>query len=404
VSGERATKRSDPLANAAEQVRQLREQNLSRNTSTLTPLSGCAVRLGDKILINFSSNDYLDLASHPLVIASATEALAQYGASARASRLVAGTFPIHEELEAELAAFKGTESALVFSSGYLGSMGVIQALSRRADGSAVPIFFDRLAHASIVDGALSSGRSWRTFEHNDRDALERLLGHIPQSLSPRAIVVTEGVFSMDGDVAPLPDLFELCETHDALLVVDDAHGTGTMGPQGCGTISHFGLSDSRIVQLGTLSKALGSQGGFVAGARVLIELLINRARTFIFETALAPSCAAAALQALRIVRDESERVAQLQANARLLREKLGIAPSCTPIIPVILGSESAALHASSLVQAQGFLVPAIRPPTVPRGTSRIRITVSCSHTIQQIEKLATAIRTSQATQCSPKSP
>jgi 8-amino-7-oxononanoate synthase len=339
-------------------------------------------------VVNFSSNDYLGLSSHPQVIAAATEALNVYGAGARASRLVTGNSPVHEELEAELARFKGTEAALVFSSGYLANVGVIQVLSRRADGSTVPVFMDKLSHACIVDGALATGK-WRTFAHNDVGALRGLLEGARSAASPRALVVTEGVFSMDGDVAPIAELLALCQEFDALLVIDDAHGTGTIGDGGRGTLSHFGIAARpRVIQIGTLSKALGSQGGFVAASQVIVDLLINRARTFIFDTGLAPTAAAAALAALRVLQAEPGRVGRLQSKAAELRKLLGHPDRVTPIIPHIVGDAEAAVELSRRLLEAGYLVSAIRPPTVPPGTSRLRIAMSSEHEIGQLEGVA----------------
>lgn len=333
------------------------------------------------------------------MIAAAADAIARYGAGARSSRLVCGNLSVHEELETELAAFKRTEAALVFSSGYLANIGVIQALSQRADGSQVPVFFDRLSHACIVDGALATGRNWRTFAHDEAFQLGQQLARLPSRLSPRALVVTEGVFSMDGDMADLGRLLKVCQMYKSLLVVDDAHGTGTVGRNGRGTAAYFKITDSpRIVHVGTLSKSLGSQGGFVAASRSIIDLLINRARTFIFDTGLAPASAAAALQSLRILQQEPGRVLTLQKNARLLREQLlqpivhTLPAGQTPIVPVILGEPEHAVDASRELLHKGMFVGAIRPPTVPKGTSRLRITLSSAHTQEQIKALAAHVR------------
>lgn len=419
----------------------LREAVCAQGRDTTT------VDLGGRSLLNFSSNDYLGLSFHPRVVEAAREAASRWGTGSGASRLVCGSLDLHRELEEALARFKGSEAALVFSSGYLAALGVIQTLAVRRDGTTVPVFFDRLSHASMVDAARHCGAPWRTFAHNDPEALERLLkkysarrpgaaggggaagapGGVlsadPVPSVPAAVVITEGVFSMDGDMAPLPELLAMCERWGAVLVVDDAHGTGTVGPGGRGTVARFGLeaaSSPHLVQMGTLSKALGAQGGFIAGPAVLIRLLVNRARAFIYDTALAPPAAAAAREALRIVEEEPERIEALKSNARLLRGELpredapagtteaveeeegakatesvaGAAAESadeTPIIPVILGNAQKTVETSRRLREAGYLAVAIRPPTVPPGTSRLRLTVTAAHAPEQIRALAQAI-------------
>ncbi len=352
--------------------------------------------------LNFSSNNYLDLAAHPRVTAAAAAAATRFGAGSGGSRLITGSLLPHRELEDALAAFKGAEAALVFSSGYLANLGVLQALARRSDGSRVAVFFDRLSHACVVDGAQLSGAPWRTFPHND---LARLGQHLARAAaggkSPAAIVVTEGVFSMDGDLAPLAEMMSLCERHDALLVVDDAHGTGTIGPGGRGAAALAGICGPRVIHMGTLSKALGSQGGFIAGPAVLRDLLVNRARAFIFDTALAPPSAAAALEAVHVIVEEPERIGALARRSALLRVRLRehgftVPESPSPVVPVILGDAERTLRASAELRDRGFLVVAIRPPTVPRGTSRLRITVMASHTDEQVAALADAVAAAAA--------
>lgn len=296
---------------------------------------------------------------------------------------------VHDELEEALAHFKGTEASLVFSSGYMANLGVLQALSRRADGTSVPVYFDRLCHASIIDAVRLADSNWRTFRHNDVESLKWHLEKLPPAPFPRAVVITEGVFSMDGDFAPLAELHELCASHDAALVVDDAHGSGTVGPGGRGSIAAAGLTDAdNIIQMGTLSKALGSMGGYIAGPRVVIDLLINRARTFIFDTALAPACAAAAMKSLEIIVNEPGRVDALQRNVGQLREALSLPPSMSPIISIIVGSAESAMDVSTNLLAADQLVVAIRPPTVPAGSSRLRVTPMSAHTQAQMTKLA----------------
>lgn len=358
--------------------------------------NGSSRIVAGRSLLNFCSNDYLSLAFHPAVKAGAIDAIKKYGAGCMSSRLVCGTLPVHHELEQALAQFKNAEAALIFSSGYLACVGVIQALSVRADNSRVPVIFDRLAHASLVDGATHDRRNWRSFPHNDVASLQAVLEKLEIQEWPSAIVVTEGVFSMDGDVAPLRDMSELCARHNAILLVDDAHGTGVMGENGEGVVGMEGLSgEPHIVQIGTLSKALGSQGGFVVGPKVLRDLLVNTSRTFIFDTGLTPGAAGAALAALQIVNDEPGRLAKLRQNTLLFRSLLNRLDCnekySSPIIPILFREEEQALAAAGSLRTRGFLVAAIRPPTVPTGTSRLRVTISCAHKEEDIRRLAQVI-------------
>lgn len=350
----------------------------------------------DLPLLNFCSNDYLDLAHHPAVKSAAMDAVKEYGAGTGSSRLVSGTLPIHHQLEEALAELKGTESALVFSSGYMAAVGAVQALSRRSDDTLIPVIFDRLCHASLVDGAKQERRSWRSFPHNNLESLELLLRKDTVHEWPSALVVTEGIFSMDGDTAPLKELADLCAKYQALLLVDDAHGTGTVGEHGQGSLAAAGISSMpHVVQVGTLSKALGSQGGFVAGPAVLRSLLVNTARTFIFDTALAPGSCGAALAAVSLLKKEPQRLQRLHKNVDILRTLLNRKPcpgdALGPIVPVIIGVEGPAVAASRKLRAKGFLVPAIRPPTVPQGTSRLRITLSSAHKEEDVRRLGQTI-------------
>jgi 8-amino-7-oxononanoate synthase len=388
--------REDIWADARRQVRSLGDRKLARVINPLEGPAGPVARLGRE-LVNFSSNNYLDLSNDPRVRARVRACLEEFGCGAGGARLITGGMRLHEDLERHIARFKGAEAALVFSSGYLANLGIVQALSARADGTRVPLFFDRLAHASIVDAVMASRSPWRSFVHNEPEALGSMLRKLPAAGGgvPRALVFTEGVFSMDGDIAPLPALLELCEQHDAVLVVDDAHGLGTVGPGGRGAVAHQGIDGSRnLVHMGTLSKALGSMGGYVAGTDELRELLVNRARAFVFDTALAPMCTAAADEALTIIEEEPSRVEALQRNARYLRRALEIhaEDDASSIIPVMVGEADDALRTSRLLRERGFLVVAIRPPTVPQKTSRLRVSVMSSHTESQMDALAAAVR------------
>ena len=319
--------------------------------------------------LDLASNDYLGLSRQPEVIEAAQNAAAQFGAGARASRLVSGQFSLVEELEIALAKFKNTEAALVFSSGYAANLGAIAALSN----AQTALFCHKRNHACLLDGcraAQNGGASLRFFESNQK--LRDLLG---KSQAKRKTVVIDGVFSVDGDVCDLPAILEIAREFDALILLDDAHGTGTMGKLGRGTGEHFGLCDKRIVTIGTLSKALGSQGGFVAGPRVLIDFLINSARTFIYSTGLNPPAVGAALKSLRIIQCEPQRVEKCREHARFLAENLGfkIQLQPSPILTIPMESSGFALEFSQKLLENGLWCPAIRPPTV--ASARLRIGV-----------------------------
>lgn len=313
-------------------------------------------------VVSFASNDYLGLAAHPKVRAAAITAIERFGAGSMASRLIVGTRSLHRDLESEIAQWKRTPSALVFSSGYAANLGVLTTLGEQD----VTLFSDELNHASIIDGCRLAKARTLVYRHLDLDHLQTLL----RQTSGRKIVVTESVFSMDGDSAPLPALARLCVEQGALLVLDEAHAV--LGPK-----FDSSLRDLQVLHVGTLSKTLGSLGGFVAGSSRLIELLVNRARTFIFTTGLSPADTAAALAALQVC--ESEEGDRLRARLRSLIDMLRPGhPSA--IVPVILGEDSAALAAAAQLREVGIHVPAIRPPTVPKGTSRLRVALSASHT------------------------
>ena len=345
---------------------------------------GPSVRFDGRDVILLSSNDYLGLATHPLVIQAAVQATEQYGAGAGASRLICGTLPPHQKLETTLARFKGTDAALVYGSGYLANLGTIPALVEKQG----VIFADRLCHASLIDGCRLSGADVRVFRHNDAGHLELLLKR--RRVNRPTLIVTDGLFSMDGDLAPLPDLASLAERYGATLYVDDAHGTGVMGATGRGTLEHFHVEDRIPFHMGTLGKALGSSGAYVAGSDEFVRYLINRSRPFMFSTAPAPGSMAAAAAALEIVRTEPDRRTRLWANRHRLDEglrRLGFRLTATvsPILPVLVGSAEQALTFADALLAQGVFAPAIRPPTVPDATSRIRVTITSEHTAEQID-------------------
>lgn len=345
-------------------------------------------------VLSFCSNDYLGLASHPALIAAVQEAAAEAGIGGGASHLITGHHRLHHQLEDMLAEFVGLPRALFFSTGYMANLGVIAALVGRGDA----IFADRLNHASLNDGAVLSRADLHRYAHNDVAALEKQLA---QSNAKRKLVVADAVFSMDGDIAPVPDLLALCARHDAWLMLDDAHGFGVLGEQGQGTLAHFGVKSPRIIYMATLGKAAGVSGAFVAGEPALIEYLIQRARTYIYTTAMPPVVAAAVLAALPVIREESARRVQLQRLIATLRgglhlHKWRLDPSITPIQPLIVGSNDDASRASASLRERGILVPAIRPPTVPQGTARLRITLSAAHTAEDVARLVDALHAAES--------
>jgi glycine C-acetyltransferase/8-amino-7-oxononanoate synthase len=369
----------------------LARRSLLRRLRTIDSAPGAEVELDGHRVLLFSSNNYLDLAAHPRVTEAAINAIRRYGVGAGASRLVSGSLRPHRELEERLAAFKREEAALVFSTGYQANLGLIPTLAGDRD----VLYVDRLCHASLIDACRLCEAPLRVYRHRDHAHLARLL---QQGRPPRpALIITDGVFSMDGDLAPLPELCKAAEQAGATLVVDDAHGTGVMGTDGRGTVEHYGLEGRAIVQMGTLSKALGGMGGFVAGSRDLIEYLVNRARPFIYTTALPPAMAAAAAAALDVIEAEPERRARLWSLRDLLHEgvrRIGFdtLDSRSPIIPLLVGDADQALALSDQLLAHGVYAPAIRPPTVPAGTSRIRMSVTAGHTPAQIDHVLDVLK------------
>jgi 8-amino-7-oxononanoate synthase len=341
-------------------------------------------------LIDFSSNDYLGLARHPALSAAMSDCAARCGAGSGASHLVSGHGEEHARLEEELAAFTHRERALLFSTGYMANLAVIGALAGRGER----VLLDRLCHASLIDGARLSGAALERYAHADAAAAERVLAADP---APTALIATDGVFSMDGDLAPLPQLAQLARGENAWLVVDDAHGLGVMGATGRGVLEHFGLDEQAAPLLvGTLGKAFGSFGAFVAGPADLIEFLMQKARTYRYTTALPQPVAAATRAALRLVQAEGWRRERLHAltarfRAAALAAGLPLSPSPSPIQPVLLGSAAAALAAQEALAQCGFWVVAIRPPTVPPGSARLRITLSAAHTEAQVDALVAAL-------------
>lgn len=374
-----------------EKLRLLHDRSLLRTLTPLESATGPSVRHGGREVILLSSNDYLGLATHPEVMEAAIAATKRYGTGSGASRLVSGTLPPHAHLEATLARFKGTEAALLFGAGYLANLGVIPALL----GKSGLILADRLCHASVIDACRLSQADFRVFRHGDCEHVEVLLRR--RTTDRPTLIITEGVFSMDGDLAPLPDLVSLAERYGAMLYVDDAHGTGIMGVTGRGTVEHFDLERRIPFQIGTLSKALGSHGAFLVGTRDLVQYVINSARPFIFTTALPPAVAAASSAALTVIDREPERRARLWSNRQRFFDGLKalgcrLTPTASPILPVLIGDAARASTFAERLLARGVYAAAIRPPTVPDGTSRIRFTVTSEHTTDQLDEALHALR------------
>lgn len=373
---------------AAEELAALEDAGLRRKLRRLAPSPGAQIEWQGRSLQNFSSNDYLGLSTSEELKAAMTAAIALYGVGSGASRLVCGNHPAHEELESTLAAFKGTEAALAFSSGYATALGTIPAVCGAGD----VIILDKLSHASLIDAAKLSGATIRVFPHNHLEKLERLLAGARESgdTKKRVLVVTESIFSMDGDAAPLREIVELKEKHDAWLMVDEAHAVGVLGPQGRGLIAALGLEKRVELQMGTLSKALGVSGGYLAAPRAVIDLLINKARSLIYSTAPPPALAATASAAIKLAQSaEGDALRQkLMEHRLLLLTRLGSdAPLAAAIIPLMIGDETAAMQTSASLLEAGYLIPAIRYPTVARGAARLRLTLSAAHEARQIEGL-----------------
>jgi len=365
-------------------------QGLAR-TVRVFPEVGGRIRMDGKDVLNFSSNDYLDLSRHRHVMDRAREALDRYGVGSTASRLVTGTLPIHEELEARLAREKGYPAALVFGAGYMANAGTIPVLAGRDD----LIFADKLVHASMIDACKLSGAKLVRFAHNDADALEKRLEQFADT-DCRKLIITESVFSMDGDLAPLKEIAALGEKHDAMVMVDEAHASGTFGPNGAGLIREHGLEKSVTVSMGTMSKALAGFGGFVACSENLRKLLVNSSRAFIYTTAPPPAVIGAALGALDVL-DASPNLGNiLQANADYFRSMLHDAgldtlQSHSQIIPIVIGENEKAVAVSLKLREEGIIAAAIRPPTVPAGSARLRISITLAHHVDDLEFAANLI-------------
>ena len=378
-----------------DELEALRQQSLLRRLREVESAPGVVMVYGGRELINFSSNDYLGLACEPFLREAAKRAIDEFGVGAGASRLVCGTVSPHVRLETRLAEFKRTEAALSFSSGYAAAVGTLSAVAGKQD----VVILDKLSHASLIDGARLSGAVVRVFPHNDMAKLDAHLDWArKEHPDARVIVVTESVFSMDGDRARLAEIVSIKKDYGALLLLDEAHAVGVIGANGRGLADLTGLAADVDIQMGTLSKALGVSGGYIAGSRALIDLLLNRARAFIYSTAPPPALAAAACAALDYLEtaEGEARRQRLWTNLKVLAAGLppGLTPERlqSPIVPVTLGAEEDAMAASKALFDYGFFVPAIRYPTVPRGAARLRVTLSAAHTTDQIEALARSLR------------
>jgi 8-amino-7-oxononanoate synthase len=380
-----------PLAELAAALERRRADGLFRTRRTIESPQGAYVRIAGRDVLAFASNDYLGLANDPALVAAACDAARAWGVGAGASHMIVGHQSSHEALERELAAFVAPcdgARALAFASGYLANLGILTALAGRHDA----IFADRLNHASLIDGALLSRATLRRYPHADVAALRDALRAVD---ARQRLIATDAVFSMDGDLAPLPELLALAEAHDAWLVVDDAHGFGVQGG-GRGTLAHFGIASERIVYMGTLGKAAGVAGAFVAAHPLVIETLVQSARAYVYTTASPPLLAQTLRASLECIREGHARRAHLAGLIALFRERAKGLPwpllrSFTPIQPLIVGDAQAALRVSERLLGKGILVPAIRPPTVPVGTARLRVSLSAAHEASDVERLARAL-------------
>ena len=381
---------ADAITAPLERALELLDRNaLRRARRRLDSAQGPTVVLDGRRVNNFSSNDYLGLAAHPALKAAAKTAIDSWGVGSGASHLVSGHMAPHEQAEHDFARFTGLPEALLFSSGYAANLGLLTALADRE----AEIFADKLNHACLNDGALLSRAAFTRYPHLDLAALEAQLA---RSTAKTRVIATDTVFSMDGDLAPVPELLALADSYDAWLVLDDAHGIGVLGERGRGALEHFALQSPRIAYMATLGKALGGHGAFVAGAPALIDWLVQKSRTYVFTTALPPAIAAAASAAMELLEREPGHVPRLRGNIARFREAcaangVALMQSMTAIQPVIVGEPGPALSASRALLEQGFFVPAIRPPTVPAGTSRLRISLCASHALEQLDALADAL-------------
>ena len=378
-----------PFPDLDAELRDLEAQGLLRSRRVLQSAQGAHVQIDGQEYLAFGSNDYLGLANHPALIASACSAAAQYGVGAGASHLIVGHSATHQQLEQALAAFVQLPAALTFSTGYMANLGILSALLGRDD----LVLADKLNHASLNDAAVLSRARFQRYAHGNLIQLE---GMLAAAKARRKLVVSDAVFSMDGDIAPVPELLALCERYDASLMLDDAHGFGVLGERGRGVLEYFDIASPRIIYMATLGKAAGVFGAFVAGSEVLIQTLMQRARTYIYTTAFPPMLASALVTSLDLIRDETWRREHLRELAAYLKQQLNtpswrLLPSDTPIQPLIIGGNREVMAVSEALRERGILVPAIRPPTVPKGEARLRISLSAAHSKDDLRRLCEAL-------------
>ncbi|SHE41132.1 glycine C-acetyltransferase [Seinonella peptonophila] len=373
------------LVHLAQELENWRNAGTYQSLTILNSEQGSQVEIGNQPSIQLSSNNYLGLTSHPAMKQAAIEAIEEWGVGTGSVRTIAGTFSLHEQLEHELASFKQTEAALVFQSGFTANVGVLASILDERD----VVISDELNHASIIDGIRLTKAAKRIYRHVDLGDLERALQENQQARI--RLVVTDGVFSMDGDIAPLPEIVEQCEKYGAIIMVDDAHASGVLGRQGRGTVDHFGLHGRVAIQVGTLSKAIGVLGGYVAGSQHLREYLIHRARPFLFSTSHPPSVTASCLKAIQLLQTEEHHIEKLWENTAFFKQGLlqlgfDIGVSKTPITPIMIGNEALAVQMSARLFKEGVYAKAIVYPTVSRGNARIRTIVTAQHSIEELEK------------------
>ena len=378
-----------PFSHLSDELQLLEDQALLRRRRIVESAQGAAILVDGQEYLSFCSNDYLGLANHPALIEAACNGAAHYGVGSGASHLITGHTQAHHQLEQALANLVGLPEALLFSTGYMANMGIVSALVGRND----VVFVDKLNHASLNDAVLVSRAHMQRYRHLDMEQLETMLA---ASKSGRKLVITDAVFSMDGDMAPLPALLKLCDKYDAWLMLDDAHGFGVLGEEGQGILAHFSMQSPRIVYMATLGKAAGVFGAFVAGSPELIQTLIQRARTYIYTTAMPPMLASALLASVELIKQDNWRRQHLQSLISFLKSNLQLKrwqlmPSDTPIQPVVIGSNQETLAVSETLRQRGILVPAIRPPTVPKGEARLRISFSAAHSIDDARKLVSTL-------------
>ena len=371
----------------SDELIKIKESGLYRNLTAVENAQDTYIKIEGKTYLSFCSNNYLGLANHPSVVAAVKAAVELYGWGAGASRLVSGNMTLHETLENEISKFKKKDAAIVFPTGYMANLGVITSLVSNGD----LVICDKLNHASIIDGCRLSGADFRVYAHCNMEKLENILKKSAKYNCK--LIVTDSVFSMDGDLAPLPDLVKIAAKYNAMLMVDEAHGTGVFGENGRGVVEHYNLSNEVYVVMGTLSKAIGSLGGYVSGDSDLISYLRNKARSFMYTTALPPAVCAASIAGIKLIQEDPSMRVSLWNNVCFIKDKLNslninTISSESQIIPILIGDAKKAVKVSKLLYENGILIPAIRPPTVPANSSRLRMTVMSSHTKQNLERLS----------------